>query len=260
MGCAARGNAGGPKQAYALLECFASISQKGFDQGVQLGWFSGHELNVLQEKLIFQPQPGYPGIAPFHKMGAAWPKKSTTKANMSGALSRKSAQSRSSTKRKALCGFHPTLAVDLISPCACFVSWGSVHAVLSTHATVQTACRLHFTERSYSMHQIQWPCCRRHSGAFVGANIDFKAAHKQGRSALKSMAFYCLLFRKNSLEYGGRFSDSGGQRAGALRQVRGLKSHKAFLREQPAVRTCPRQCLRHVRLSGSLTSPHRPAR
>ena len=41
-------------------------------------------------------------------------------------------------------------------------------------------------------------------GAFVGASIDFKAAHKQVQvRALKSMAFYCLLFRENStiIEY-----------------------------------------------------------
>ena len=42
-------NAGGPnEQAYALLECFAeypSAPQQCFDQGVQLGQLSGHELN-----------------------------------------------------------------------------------------------------------------------------------------------------------------------------------------------------------------------
>ena len=39
-------NAGGPnEQAYALLECFAEYPQQCFDQGVQLGQLSGHELN-----------------------------------------------------------------------------------------------------------------------------------------------------------------------------------------------------------------------
>ena len=35
-------------------------------------------------------------------------------------------------------------------------------------------------------------------GAFVGASIDFKAAHKQVQVALKSMAFCCSPFRGNS--------------------------------------------------------------
>ena len=60
---------------------------------------------VSCEKLISQPhQTRLPwNCAFFHEIGAAMAqKKSTTKANISGALSRKSAHRRSSTKRKAL--------------------------------------------------------------------------------------------------------------------------------------------------------------
>ena len=56
-----QGNAGGPNQhAYALLECLArhtSASQQGFDQGVQLGQFRGHELNGVVREVDLPTAP-----------------------------------------------------------------------------------------------------------------------------------------------------------------------------------------------------------
>ena len=76
-------------------------------------------------------------------------------------------------------------------------------------------------------------------GAFVGASIDFKAAHKQAQvrpeeHGLLLFAFQGKLYHYRVCHFGGRFSAFWWQRTGAflLRQVHGLlawKPHKAFL-------------------------------
>ena len=83
--------------------------------------------------------------------------------------------------------------------------------------------------------------CGSEGGAFVGASIDFKAAHKQVQvrpeeHGLLLFAFQEKLYhyRERVCHFGGRFSAFWWQRAGAflLRQVHGLlawKPHKAFL-------------------------------
>ena len=76
-------------------------------------------------------------------------------------------------------------------------------------------------------------------GAFAGASIDFKAAHKQVQvrpeeHGLLLFAFQGKLYHYRVCHFGGRFSAFWWQRTGAflLRQVHGLlawKPHKAFL-------------------------------
>ena len=76
-------------------------------------------------------------------------------------------------------------------------------------------------------------------GAFVGASIDFKAAHKQVQvrpeeHGLLLFAFQGKLYHYRVCHFGGRFSAFWWQRTGAFlpRQVHGLlawKPHKAFL-------------------------------
>ena len=76
-------------------------------------------------------------------------------------------------------------------------------------------------------------------GAFIGASVDFKAAHKQVQvrpeeHGLLLFAFQGKLYRYRVCHFGGRFSAFWWQRTGAflLRQVHGLlawKPHKAFL-------------------------------
>ena len=76
-------------------------------------------------------------------------------------------------------------------------------------------------------------------GAFIGASLDFKAAHKQiqvrpDEHGLLLFAFKKKLYHYRVCDFGGRFSAYWWQRAGAflLRQVHGLLSwqpHKAFL-------------------------------
>ena len=73
-------------------------------------------------------------------------------------------------------------------------------------------------------------------GAFVGASIDFKAAHKQ---VLKSMAFYSLY---RVCHFGGCFSAFWWQRTGAflLRQVHGLEAPQSLpFCGRPSVCTLP---------------------
>ena len=85
---------------------------------------------VSWEKLVSQPHQTRLSwnCAFFHEMGAAMAqKKSTTKANISGALSRKSAHKRSSTKRKALSGFQAS------NPCA----WRSKNAPVRCHQNAE---------------------------------------------------------------------------------------------------------------------------
>ena len=85
---------------------------------------------VSWEKLISQPHQTRLSwnCAFFHEMGAAMAqRKSTTKANMSGALSRKSAHRRSSTKRKALWGFQAS------NPC----TWRSKNAPVRCHQNAE---------------------------------------------------------------------------------------------------------------------------
>ena len=76
-------------------------------------------------------------------------------------------------------------------------------------------------------------------GAFIGASVDFKAAHKQVQvrpeeHGLLLFAFQGKLYHYRVCHFGGRFSAFWWQRTGAflLRQVHGLlawKPHKAFL-------------------------------
>ena len=76
-------------------------------------------------------------------------------------------------------------------------------------------------------------------GAFIGASLDFKAAHKQVQVRRKERGFLLFAFQNKLYHYrvchfGGRFSAYWWQSTGAflLRQIHGLlagKPHKAFL-------------------------------
>ena len=78
-----------------------------------------------------------------------------------------------------------------------------------------------------------WRCPRSQTGAFIGASIDFKAAHKQVQvrpeeHGLLLFAFQRKLYHYRVCHFGGRFSAFWWQRTGAflLRQVHGLLAWK----------------------------------
>ena len=96
-------------------------------------------------------------------------------------------------------------------------------------------------------------------GAFVGASIDFKAAHKQVQArpeehGLLLFAFQEKLYHYRVCHFGGRFWAFWSQRTGAflLRQLQwavGLEAPQSLpFRGRPAARTCPRQRFRLLRL------------